>query len=392
MKGLIWLNTFPRLWIKRHRLVRVNMETLDKKAPYLLFVNHNSYLDYKVAAKSVFPRSAANIVALDAYIKREHLVRWIGGIGKRKFVSDASLVRQILYVLKTHKIPLIMYPEAHYSLVGLPSSLPSGLAKLVKMSKVPLVILINHGHHIAKPHWHHHRHVIKTESVITQVVTKDEVKSLSIAEIEQRLQNAFDYNDYEWLINQNIKIKSKHRAEGLHHVLFQCPHCLKEGAMTSKKTVLKCEHCQTTYDVDEQYRLSSPQFEMPFFLVSDWFHWQKKHVQHEVLKPDYFIRLDVDVALLPDAKGFIPVGKGVLEHSQKGFKLTFTLNNYQKTIKKTPRNQYALHVEFSKASQKISFSTDTQTYFMTLLTPGISATKLYLATEALHNMFCPNKH
>lgn len=388
MKLAIWLNTFPRLFLTRHKFNKINMASLNRKEPYIMFVNHNSYMDYKVAAKSVFPYSASNVVALDAHIKMQKLVDWIGGISKRKFVSDTSMVRQILHVLRVHKIPLILYPEARYSLVGTEVSLPNGLAKLIKVAKVPLVILINDGHHIAKPYWHHKRRRIKTESTLIQVVTKAELESITLPEIEARIQKYFKYDDYAWQRKKQIKIKSKKRAEGLHRVLYQCPSCRKENHMHSRGHLLECTACKKTYTLNVYNQLTATKGKTEFSHIPDWFEWQRAQVKALLINDQYYIQTEVDIDVLPDAKGFIKVGKGQLTHSKEGFKLTYQLNGETKTVIKAPKNQYAIHVEYHHAGDKISFSTDTQTYFLRIKDPSISVTKLYLATEELYKIIC----
>ena len=84
---LIWLLSFPD--VKKHKSVitKVNMEGV--KPPYLLMVNHNAFLDFKVVAKATFPHRCNNVVAIDGFLIGEWLLRAVGCICKRKFTKDS---------------------------------------------------------------------------------------------------------------------------------------------------------------------------------------------------------------------------------------------------------------------------------------------------------------
>jgi 1-acyl-sn-glycerol-3-phosphate acyltransferase len=123
------------------------------KGPYVLLCNHNSFFDFKVATRAMFPRRANYVVAIDGFINREWLLRNIGCIGKRKFISDPNIVKQLRYSLETNKSIAVIYPEARYSLIGTTAIIPDSLGKLLKKFKYPVVTLISHGHHLHQPVW-----------------------------------------------------------------------------------------------------------------------------------------------------------------------------------------------------------------------------------------------
>ncbi len=109
LKPLTWLLSYPAVWGKRLRIHRTGMAGI--KPPYLLLCNHNAFLDFKVTTAAIFPRGANYVVAIDGFIGREWLLRNVGGICKRKFTNDISLVRHIRTVLHTHGDILALYPK-----------------------------------------------------------------------------------------------------------------------------------------------------------------------------------------------------------------------------------------------------------------------------------------
>ena len=110
---LIKLLSFPD--VKKHKSVitKVNMDGV--KPPYVLLVNHNAFLDFKVVAKATYPNRCNSIVAIDGFLIGEWLLRRVGCICKRKFTKDLTTVKHLHTVIKNGDIAII-YPEARYSL------------------------------------------------------------------------------------------------------------------------------------------------------------------------------------------------------------------------------------------------------------------------------------
>ena len=71
------------------------------------------------------------------------------------------------------------------------------------------------------------------------------------------LKEEFIYDDYKYQKENNILIKEKFRAEGLHKVLYKCPNCKTESQMNSKGTVIYCEHCGKKWNLNEDGTLQA---------------------------------------------------------------------------------------------------------------------------------------
>ena len=122
--------------------------------------------------------------------------------------------------------------------------LPESLGKFCKLLKAPVVTLICHGHHMNSPFWNlHDRGVRPVEADLTLLYTADELKNASPEEINSRILEAFQYDDYAWLKEKGLKIRYKGRAEGLEKVLYQCPACQREFRMKTEGSTLRCSSC-----------------------------------------------------------------------------------------------------------------------------------------------------
>lgn len=148
---LAWILSLPDLLKYGAKITKVNMKGL--KPPYILLATHNGFFDFKMATKAIFPHRANYIVAVDGFINREGIMRQVGCFGKRKFIQDLALLKQIKHSLFVNKTILMIYPEARYSMTGTNEWLPDSLGKMMKSFKVPVVTLRSHGHHLLQPNW-----------------------------------------------------------------------------------------------------------------------------------------------------------------------------------------------------------------------------------------------
>ncbi|MFA7075317.1 MAG: hypothetical protein WC152_01420 [Candidatus Izemoplasmatales bacterium] len=381
-----WLLSIPETFFRRVKIEKINMDKV--KGPYVLLCNHNSFFDFKVATRAFFPRRANYVVAVDGFINRENLMRNVGCIGKRKFVSDPSIVRQLKYTLEVHKSIAVIYPEARYSLIGTTAILPDSLGKLIKMFKYPVVTLISHGHHLHEPVWNLIKRKVPVKSVMTYLFSKDDLEQLSLNEINQKLKESFYYNDHEYQIKNKIFIKGNDRAKNLHKVLYQCPHCLNDNTMNSENNSLFCEKCHHNYFVDELNQLKEINGDGIFTFIPDWFEWQRTEVKKEIDNDEYDISIEVNIDSLPNSTGYYRLGKGVLTHNKDGFLLKANFQGDDFEIHKPVKSNYGVHIEFDYFGKGdcISFSTNNDTYYLYPTDPNVRVTKFHFAVEELYKI------
>ena len=286
LKPLTKLLSWPDMVIHKP-IINRHPGTENLKPPYILLCNHNAFMDFKVATQIIYPNKANYVVAIDGFIGREWLLRSVGCICTRKFTSDTVLVRQIRKVLDNKDIAVI-YPEARYSLCGTTAVLPTSLGKLCKLMKVPVATLICHGHHVNFPFWNlHDRRVKPTEADFSLVFTPEQLESMSVDEINDRIVEAFQYDDFAWQKERGIRTPYEKRAEGLQKVLYQCPHCGTEYRMKAGGTHLWCDHCGKEWEMTELGELRALEGETEFSHIPDWYEWERSNVRKEVREGRY---------------------------------------------------------------------------------------------------------
>ena len=387
LRPLTFLLSWPATL--KHRTILRKDGTEGLKPPYVLLCNHNAFLDFKVATRAIFPHRANYVVAIDGFIGREKLLRDVGCICKRKFTSDLTLVRQLGQVIKNGDIAVI-YPEARYSLCGTTAVLPESVGKLCRLLRVPVVTLICHGHHVNSPFWNlRERGVAPTEAEMRLLFTPEELARTGPEEINRRIVEAFQYDDFAWQKERGIRTSYPKRAEGLHKVLYQCPACGTEYQMNSQGCVLRCSACGKRWEMSELGELQATEGETEFSHIPDWYEWERENVRREVAEGRYSTGpLPVTVDSLPNAKGFIRLGEGTLVHDMNGFAVRGEDERGEpfEMIKTVP-SLYSCHIEYDylgKHGDCVDLNTLEDTWYIYPHDCRFSVTKMALATEELY--------
>jgi hypothetical protein len=382
-----WFLSLPEVWQRRLMVTKVNMEGL--KPPYLFISNHMAFVDFKSATRAFFPHRANYVVAIDGFLRGEWLLRQVGCICKRKFTNDLLLVKNMRYALEVNKTILALYPEARYSYCGTTSVIPESLGKLVKIFKVPVVVYNQRGNHLSQPVWNLEKRKCRIEATMTQVFTPDQIEKTSVSEINRKIVDSLRYDEYAWQKENNIIIDHKNRAKGLHHVLYQCPHCLTESEMDSDRDELWCGHCHKHWKMSELGELSAVEGKTEFSHIPDWFEFERRMVRKQVEEGRYFFKDQVMVDSLPNAKGYIRLGEATLTHSMEGFVLERTLDDGDSfRLEKKALSLYSLHIEFDYMGKGdcLDLSTLDDTFYLYPLTKKNVVTKLQFAVEEIYKI------
>ena len=374
---------------KRYKIEKRNMDGL--KPPYILLCSHNYFVDFYLQFIATFPHRSNTIATIDGYYRRPFLMEWLGCMCKRKFTTDVSMVRSVRKVLKDYGDILVMYPEARYSPIGTTAILPDSLAKLVKLNKVPVVCLVHHGNHLMTPFWNFRKpRKVPLHSTMTQVLTAEEVKEKSVDEIAAILRQAMDYDDYRYQKENNIRITEPHRAEGLHKVLYQCPHCLTESKMTSEGSRLTCGACGKAWELEETGSLRAVEGETEFSHIPDWFEWERSQVRRQLEEGTYSFEDDVEVYSLVEPWRFRKLGMAKFTHDpENGMVVKGRYNDRDYQIVRPPLGMYGVHIEYDycylRPEDCIDVSTDDDSLYCYPVKQNV-VTKLSFAVEEIYKM------
>ena len=371
---------------KKCKIEKINMDGV--KAPYFLVSNHMSFVDFEVNSLATYPARVNNISTLEGYYRRAFWMEMNGCIGKRKFTTDAHLVKACETVLNEYKSVLCMYPEARYSPIGTLAIIPDTLARLAKHLGKPVVVLVHHGNYLHAPFWDWRRkRNVPLYATMKKVLDEKDLREKSVEEIQKIITDELRYDDYKYQKENNIEITEPFRAEGINKVLYQCPNCGTEFEMTSSGAILKCNRCGKEWELKTNGEMEAKDGNTEFAHIPDWFEWERANVRREIDEGRYKFEDTVDVYSLPNTNNFIPLGKATLKHSyENGFTIEGHYNGEDYKISRPVIGMYGVHVEYDycyvRPEQCIQISTVDDT-FVCYPSKKDVVTKLSFATEEL---------
>lgn len=301
--------------------------TRDKKSepqgPCLILMNHSSFIDLKIAVRVLYPRPFGIVCTTDAMVGKAWLMRRLGCIPTHKFVSDMTLLQDMRYLLRKKKTSVLLYPEAGYSFDGRATTMAPVTGGLIKLLDVPVLMIRTHNAFLRDPLYNElQNRRVKVRAEVTTLLTAEEVRGRTAEELEEVVREAFSFDNLAEQYEEGVKVTESFRADGLHRVLYKCPHCLAEGDMEGKGTTLVCHACGGSWSLREDGRLEALKGETIFPHIPDWYEWERTQVRRELERGEYRLDTPVRIGMMVDHKGLYMVGDGWLTHSREGFRLT----------------------------------------------------------------------
>lgn len=299
--GGSWLMTRP-LHLK---IEKKNMTGL--KPPYLVLSTHQGFSDYYIAPLAMFPHRAAYVSDMEGFAAfGDWLYRNLGCIPKRRYVSDISVVRNMRHALANRQ-SVVVFPESRHSNAGITARLPKNLGKLVRIMGAPLVVLSVNGSYLANPFWDEkHTRKVPLRASMECIFTAEEVRKHTPEEIQLRIEQHLAYDEYRYQQENGILITDGKRARGLHKVLYRCKSCKAKYHMESGDTTLRCKKCGAQWELSQDGWLINADGKTH---IPAWYAWERAMTPDEI-GPQKF---QVAVEALPNHKGFVPLGQGILQ-------------------------------------------------------------------------------
>ena len=367
------------------KIIKENDTTI--KPPFIFVCNHGSIVDLAMAVKATRPYRVNFVTSLEQFVHREYMFRRMGNIYKRRFTKDLTVVRHIMHVLKGNKGVIGIFPEARFSIAGTTERLDGGIGKLAKTANCPVLALRLQGNFLRSPQWNKHPYrKVPVTGTLRQIVSREELESISAEEIQRRIEEHLTYDEYKWQAENKIEIKCKKRAENLHKILYQCPHCKKEYVTDSKGTQIWCSSCGKIWDMDVYGQLHCQNGEDKFTIVSDWFRWQRENVREEIRSGKYHFEDEARLEYMHSSLyGFKPLGNVKLTHDYYGFTIEGSVNGQPFVFNRPPSSMYSLHIEYDYMGRgdALDMSKLSDTYFVYPLSYPNCMTKLHLAAEEM---------
>ena len=321
------------------------MEKLGKDEPALFLMNHSSFIDLKIAAAELYPRPFIIVCTSDGIVGKKNLMRALGCIPTNKFITDTALVKDLVYTVKELKSSVLMYPEASYSFDGTATPLPSSLGKLLKLLKVPVVMIKTHGAFARDPLYNMLKlRDVKVSATMEYLLSPEDIAEHSAKELSSIINEQFVFDNFRAQQQEGLLISEDFRADGLNRVLYKCPACGEEGSMLGSGTMLTCKSCGKSWQLTETGYLKADDGTDIFTHVPDWYGWERSCVRKELEENTYLLDVEVDIYMMTDMKAIYKVGEGRLKHTCEGFELNGCSGLLHYT--QSPAASYSLYSDY----------------------------------------------
>lgn len=322
LQALIRILAIPDLFSTRFSYTTERMEEAGD-GPWLILMNHSSFIDLKIASRLLFPKPYNIVSTWDGMVGKSWLMRRIGCIPTQKFVSDVSLIMDMIHAIKKNNTSVLMYPEAGYTFDGTSVTLPRKMGTLLKKLNVPVVTIITDGAFLRDPLYNCLQlRKVKAGAHMKCLLTPEEIKAKSVDELDEILDNAFSFDNFATQYEKGVEVKESFRADGLDRILYRCPACNTEGETEGKGTKLICHKCGKEYELTTLGRMAALSGATEFPHIPNWFNWERECVRREIESGEYSAKWDVEIGVLTDYKALYMIGEGQLTHDKDGFKLT----------------------------------------------------------------------
>jgi len=384
-----------QLWSTGFSYTKHNMEKLDE--PCLILMNHSSFIDVGIASRILFPKPFNIVVTLDSLVglyglKGWAMLRLLGCIPTKKFISDTRLINDMHYALKEKRSNVLMFPEAGYSFDGRTTTLPRHLGILLKRLDVPVVMITTYGAFARDPLYNClQKRRVPVSAKAELLLDRETIKNSSVDELDSIIDKAFAFDNFTWQQQNRIEISEPFRADGLHRIIYKCAVCGVENKMHGSGTALTCHACGKKYELDIYGYMQAEDGRTEFQHIPDWYNWQRQEVRKEIEAGEYSLESDVDIYVLADHRALYKIGDGHLKHDDKGFELTGC--NGELHFEQAAKAGYTVNADYFwyEIGDVIALGNQKRVFYCFPKQKDFSVTKVRLAAEELFKLIQEEK-
>ncbi|MDA3940404.1 MAG: lysophospholipid acyltransferase family protein [Spirochaetia bacterium] len=274
------LKPLLRIWLQWTFNLEANIpeEVKNLKPPFLILPNHQGFWDPFMAG--IYLKQQIFYIASDAIFRSPFfglLMKLLGVIPKTKAQSDIDALKNIIRIKERGKV-IGIFPEGRRTWDGATLPLVYSTSKLIRMLKIPVVVVVFKGGFFSQPRWGFHIQKGKVIMDYKILFRGDEVKSMKIESIHNKLAEALSFNEFEYQNKVSIKYKGRKPAEHLEQVLYTCPSCISIGTMFSRGNKFSCKKCNYELDYNQLGKFESSKNKVIFDNIRDWNLWQQKNL------------------------------------------------------------------------------------------------------------------
>ena len=298
----------------------------NRKEPYVMLGNHTFMFD--VVHVPLRFKQPPFIVASQTLFNKfplKFLLKYLThAIPKSKGASDLRTAKELIKAVKKG-YPILIFPEGDTTFFGETNYIEESTYKLIKKLKIDVITCNVKGGYLSKPRWATGSRKNRRIHLDYEIaISKEELKEMTVDQIEGRIKEKLYNNDYEYQRTHMIEHPGKKLAEGFENVQYICPECETINSIKAKGNEIYCDECNTKGTINKYGFIEGFKFDN----LIDWDNFQRKFIPK--LK-ETIVQTDADLYYANYDTGVdTPVGKVSLTFNNGEFIFEGALNEVVK--------------------------------------------------------------
>ncbi|MBQ0070447.1 MAG: 1-acyl-sn-glycerol-3-phosphate acyltransferase, partial [Spirochaetales bacterium] len=299
------------------------------KGPAIILSNHTSNYDWLFVADAAYPRRTTFVATYHFFTfkKLGYWLRRMGAIPKCQFATDLLSMKRIRYTLDKNKGMVFIAPEGTVYANGKLGFISPSIAKTIRIFKAPVYATKIQGAGLGIAKWSKNAHRSRISVDTHLLLSQEDIKSLSVDEIMEKINSALSYDEFQYQKEWNIRIKGNDKLEGFDNMFYKCPCCGKEFYLKSSGNTVECSSCGTKATIGEDFRFTWSTKKQYFEHYGEWYDWQLEEAKKEIKKEGFKLEEEMDYGIdKPGINNYVKVGKGTLTFTREGWTYKGTYN------------------------------------------------------------------
>ncbi|MBQ3079190.1 MAG: 1-acyl-sn-glycerol-3-phosphate acyltransferase [Clostridia bacterium] len=305
----------------------------------VIYCSHSSIFDFSYLVYAAYPKRI-RFVARSFEFHKHPLYTWVletlGFIPKKQGTTDVKCVREIVRACRAGEI-VALYPAGMTSFDGRPAwDMQSGSGTLARLLATNVYVCTLHGAFLSAPRYTGKVSLGRVDVRLKKLFSAEEVKQTQPDVLQHAIEQALDFNDWDWQENRRARFFRIKKMTGMNRVLYRCPVCAKEGDMVSEKKTLVCKACGLTVHRDKHGFLKSSDEKCPS-RMDHWVDGQLESLKKELADPDFALSdsvtlltpIENETKYTSSDEGTLTLTKDALAFSGKKDTLCWPLHDFQ---------------------------------------------------------------
>lgn len=273
------------------------------KGPCFIIWNHLSRLDHAFVMEATHPRRINIIAGYNEFFRSHlHAVFKLNQIVPKKvFCDDIGFVRAVNSLVK-QGAAIAFSPEGTSSLYGQNQPIVGGTGRFLQYYKIPVYLVSLKGSYLTSTKHCLDERYGRVEVELRKLFTPEQLESMDPSEIDDRINEAFRFDDFAWSDSQHIKWKHKgNLAEKLYDICWKCPRCGSEIEMDCEGNTIRCRKCGNGANINDYFMFEpfDDKCVIPKY-PTKWVEYERQEIIREIREnPDYSFSVKTKLGYLP---------------------------------------------------------------------------------------------